>query len=87
MQVGDPVILTNAKGLGKYGLRKNHKGHCNSRVNVDDKDIMAFMPDHEMKIYYVSEDRFVVDEERLAKENPLNDLELEGEDGEHDTAD
>jgi hypothetical protein len=70
IKIGDPIILDDAKGLGKYGLRRGMKGTANVIVNVDDKDIVGFMGVHNMKIYYIALDRVVLDEEAAALPEP-----------------
>lgn len=70
IEIGDPVILDNAKDLGKYGLRRGMKGTANVIVNVDGQDLVAFMGVHDMKIYYIALDRVVLDEEAAALPEP-----------------
>ena len=63
MKIGDKVKLINAKGLGKYGFRKGDIGAVNSMANIEGKDMAMYMPDGEMKFYWVAAERFEVLEE------------------------
>lgn len=65
MQTGDPVILTNAKDLGKYGFRKGLKGTCNAITHVDGVAYAMFRPNNQSEFFYIKKDRLVVDEEAL----------------------
>ena len=66
INVGDPVILTDAKKLKKYGLHKGMKGTCNAfSVIPEDGDYIHFMPDGAMKIFVIRAERLVLDEERM----------------------
>ena len=66
IEVGDPVILVNAEGLEEYHLHKDQKGTANSLVNVDGQDLLMFMINEKCKMYWLAENRFVIDEEALA---------------------
>lgn len=76
-QIGDPVILTNAAGLGKYGFRKNLKGFANSLLVVDDIEYVMFQPFFENKFYYIQADRCVLDIEAKEQQVPIDDIEEE----------
>jgi len=66
IQIGDPVILKDAKGLKKYGLVKDMTGFCNNLVEFPgDGEFLMFQPDGVEKFYYVDAKRFALDEERL----------------------
>ena len=66
IKTGDPVILVDAKGLGKHGLRKNMKGFANSVVTLgDDGKFGFFMPDNMREVFVIEINRLVLDEERL----------------------
>lgn len=81
IQLGDPVILTDAKGFGKYGFRKGIKGTANSLTNVEGKDLIMFMPTFELKTYWMALDRFELDEEALKQRSPVDEaLDEEAED-------
>jgi len=67
MKIGDKVKLINAKGLGKYGFRKGDVGAVNSMANIEGKDMAMYMPDGEMKFYWIEASRLeVVEEEEVA---------------------
>ena len=70
IKIGDPIILDDAKGLGKYGLRRGMKGSANTLVNVDGQDLVAFMSVNDMKIFYIDRSRVVLDEEAAALPEP-----------------
>lgn len=63
VKIGDKVKLIDAKGLGKYGFRKGDVGAINSVANIEGKDMAMYMPDGEMKFYWVAAERFEVLEE------------------------
>lgn len=80
-ETGDPVILTNAKDLGKYGFRKGLKGSCNAIQNIDGERYVLFMPNHTREMYWTDALRFELDEEAKANQLPvLSEEDLEGED-------
>lgn len=60
MKIGDKVKLIDAKGLGMYGFRKGDVGAINSVANIEGKDMAMYMPDGEMKFYWVAAERFEV---------------------------
>lgn len=70
INTGDPVILTDAKGLKKYGLRKGIQGYANSVVHVPEEDnsYIQFMPDGTRQMFIISLDRVELDEERMKEE-------------------
>lgn len=70
IKIGDPIILDDAKGLGKYGLRRGMKGSANTLVNVDGQDLVAFMSVNDMKIFYIDRSRVVLDEEAAKLPEP-----------------
>ena len=65
IEAGHPVILTDAKGLGKYGLSKNMKGFANAVTHVGDESYVHFMPDNIRQVFVIQHRRVVLDEERL----------------------
>ena len=66
MKIGDKVKLINANGLGKYGFRKGDVGAVNSVANIEGKDMAMYMPDGEMKFYWIEASRLeVVEEEEI----------------------
>jgi len=65
INTGDPIILKDAKGLSRHGLKKNMKGMCNQMVVVDNVELIMFMPNGTEKLFYVDASRFVLDEEAL----------------------
>ena len=66
INVGDPVILKDAKGLKKYGLHKGMTGTCNAfSVIPGDKDYIHFMPEGAMKVFIVEAKRLILDEEKF----------------------
>lgn len=69
-ETGDPVILTDAAGLGKYGLTKNTKGTANAIVTVDGKRLVSFMPSYTMEMFYIDASRCVLDEQALEDKLP-----------------
>ena len=65
LEIGMPIVLEDAKGLGKYPLWKGQEGMCNQLVTVDGKDFVLFMPDNTTRMYYIEEGRVVVNEEKI----------------------
>lgn len=66
VRIGDKVKLVDAKGLGKYGFRKGDVGAINSVANIEGKDMAMYMPDGEMKFYWLAAERFEVLEDDYA---------------------
>jgi len=73
INIGDPIILTNAKDLGSYGLRKGVKGTCNALVNVEGRKLLYFQPSYTKEVYVIDADRCVVDEEALENTVPIEE--------------
>lgn len=67
INTGDPIILKDAKGLSRYGMKKNMTGTCNQMVVVDNQELIMFMPDGTEKMFYVDASRFILDVEKLKK--------------------
>ena len=65
IETGDPIILKDAKGLSRYGLKKKMKGMCNQVVVVADQELIMFMPNGTEKMFYVDSSRFILDVEAL----------------------
>jgi hypothetical protein len=65
INTGDPVILVDAKGLEEYCLTQGMKGMANSLVNADGQDLLMFMVSDKARMYWLTESRFVLDEEAL----------------------
>ena len=72
IQVGDPVILTNAKDLGKYGFRKGMKGTCNALVNSDGR-WLYFQPANQKEVYVIDAGRCILDEKAKAESVPIEE--------------
>ena len=64
VSIGDPVILTDASGLKKYGFYKNMEGFANQVVTVDDETYVMFHPLGFHQMYYIGVDRVAVDQEK-----------------------
>jgi len=73
INTGDPIILKDAKGMTRYGMKKGTKGMCNQMVNVAGQDLIMFMPNGTEKMFYMDSSRFKLDVEALKA--------LEAEDG------
>jgi len=68
IEIGSPLVLTDAKGLKKYGLVGGMIGWCNSKAAIEgDGTYVMFQPDQTNKFYWIKEDRLKVDEDRLPK--------------------
>ena len=65
INTGDPIILKDAKGMTRYGMKKNMKGTCNQMVVVDNVELIMFMPNGTDKMYYMDASRFKLDVEAL----------------------
>ncbi len=65
IKTGDPVILKNAKGLSRYGMKKGMKGMCNQMVCVDNQELAMFMPNGTENLYYIEASRLILDVEAL----------------------
>lgn len=73
MEIGDPVILTDANKLGKYGFRKGLKGSCNALTTVDGKRYIHFQPEYSREVFVIDASRCVVDEEAKKNSVPIED--------------
>jgi hypothetical protein len=79
LQIGMPIILKNAKGLEAYPLWHNQEGMANTLVSVDGKDLVLFMPDNSSRMYYIEEDRIVINEAKIDEWRAANMVEVEDE--------
>ena len=70
-ETGDPVTLTNAKGLGKYGFRKGRKGSANAIQNINGERYVLFMPNDTREMYWIEASRVELDEEAKAAMLPI----------------
>jgi hypothetical protein len=66
MEVGMPIVIKDAKGLGKYPLWKGQEGMANQLVSVDGQDLVMFMPDNSTRMYYIERSRVVINAEKIA---------------------
>lgn len=65
IEIGNPVILRDAKGLKKHGLHKGMQGWANSLVHVEDVEYIMFQPDKVDRFYWIERNRCILDEEKL----------------------
>lgn len=65
MVIGMPIVLKDVKGLEAQPLWKNQEGMCNQLINVEGKDLVLFMPDNSTRMYYIAEDRVVINAEKI----------------------
>lgn len=72
LQIGMPVILVNAKGMKKYGLYKGQEGMANQLLNVEGQNLVLFMPDNGTRMFYIKEDRVIVNMDKLEEWQAVN---------------
>lgn len=78
LQAGFPIILDNAKDLGKYGLRRNMKGFANNVVTIPKQgEYVYFMPDGLREVFVIEANRVYVDEERLEELKQLGEIDTD----------
>ena len=72
-ETGDPVILEDAKGLGKYGFRKGIKGTVNRIENIKGERYALFMPSYTREMYWIEAARCSLDAEALEEKVPTEE--------------
>jgi hypothetical protein len=70
-ETGDPVTLTNANDLGKYGFRKGIKGTVNRIENIEGSRLVLFMPNYTQEMYWIDSSRVELDEVAKANKIPV----------------
>ena len=65
IEMGMPVILKDATGLGEYNLFKDQCGMANSVMVVEGDEYIYFMPESQLKMYAIKSDRVIIDEDKL----------------------
>lgn len=65
IEVGDPVIITDAEGLEQYKIKEGDKGWASNVVSMPDgQHLVFFTPDDIRACFVMTSDRMKVDEER-----------------------
>lgn len=65
LQMGMPIVLIDAKGLGMYDIEDGQTGMVNSVFVLPEGEIIYFMPDNQMRFYAIKADRVVIDEDKI----------------------
>ena len=65
IEMGMPVILKDATGLGEYNLFKDQCGMANSVIVIEGEEYIYFMPESQLRMYTIKSNRVIIDEDKL----------------------
>jgi hypothetical protein len=65
IEMGDPVIMWDAKDMVKHSMFFGCKGTANSITVVDDVEYILFHPEGMEKFFWCTAARFILDEARM----------------------